>query len=167
MFRRLERDVAGAVAQPSSLQALIRRVQTRGRTVRWQLCLMCPQTDPYASPTVGKRTCGHPSTPSHRLRSVRSISRRMVGSRLLVIGMTRRQAYLALAAGMTVAACAHTTSSSRANNITPSARRLAAIRHAQVWAPTDVASMDLRAGPQGPGAFTRMNSSRASTRTRR
>jgi len=70
------------------------------------------------------------------------------------IGMTRRQAYLALAAGMTVAACAHTTSSSRANNITPSARRLAAIRHAQVWAPTDVASMDLRAGPQGPGAFT-------------
>ena len=31
--------------------------------------------------------------------------------------------------------------------------RLAAIRRAQVWKPTDVASMDLKAGPQGPGAF--------------
>jgi hypothetical protein len=31
--------------------------------------------------------------------------------------------------------------------------RLALIRRAQVWSPTNVASMDLRAGPQGPGAF--------------
>jgi hypothetical protein len=31
--------------------------------------------------------------------------------------------------------------------------RLEFIRKAQVWAPTDVAKMDLRAGPQGPGAF--------------
>lgn len=28
-----------------------------------------------------------------------------------------------------------------------------AIQRAQVWAPTDVATMDLKAGPQGPGAF--------------
>jgi hypothetical protein len=32
--------------------------------------------------------------------------------------------------------------------------RLAAIRRAHVWASTDVPSMDLRLGPQGPGAFT-------------
>ena len=31
--------------------------------------------------------------------------------------------------------------------------RLAFIRKAQVWAPTHVPQMDLRAGPQGPGAF--------------
>jgi len=31
--------------------------------------------------------------------------------------------------------------------------RLVAIRRAQVWARTDVPSMDLKAGPQGPGAF--------------
>ena len=31
--------------------------------------------------------------------------------------------------------------------------RLAFIRQAQVWAPTDVSHMDLRAGPQGAGAF--------------
>jgi hypothetical protein len=32
-------------------------------------------------------------------------------------------------------------------------QRLAAIRRAQVWAPTDIASKDLTAGPQGPGAL--------------
>jgi hypothetical protein len=31
--------------------------------------------------------------------------------------------------------------------------RLAAIRRAQVWAPTDVPSMNLKAGPKDPGAF--------------
>ena len=31
--------------------------------------------------------------------------------------------------------------------------RLAFIRRAQVWAPTNVPAMDLRAGPQGPGAY--------------
>jgi len=67
--------------------------------------------------------------------------------------MTRRHACLALAATMTVAACAQATRASRANRFTPPAQRLAAIRRAQIWAPTDVASMDLRAGPQGPGAF--------------
>src|SRR5438128_712187 len=37
--------------------------------------------------------------------------------------------------------------------LTPKAR-LEAIRRGQVWTRTDVPSMDLRAGPQGPGAFT-------------
>ena len=32
-------------------------------------------------------------------------------------------------------------------------QRLAILRRAQVWAPTDIRSMDLRAGPQGPDAF--------------
>jgi len=31
--------------------------------------------------------------------------------------------------------------------------RLALIQRAQIWTPTDVSHMDLRAGPQGPGAF--------------
>jgi hypothetical protein len=33
------------------------------------------------------------------------------------------------------------------------AARLVAIRRAQVWAPTNIPTMDLKAGPQGPGAF--------------
>ena len=37
-------------------------------------------------------------------------------------------------------------------HLSPQAR-LAAISHAQVWSPTVVAAMDLKAGPQGPGAF--------------
>ena len=37
-------------------------------------------------------------------------------------------------------------------HVTPQAR-LAAIARAQVWAPTNVASMDLKAGPQSPDAF--------------
>jgi hypothetical protein len=37
-------------------------------------------------------------------------------------------------------------------HLTPKAR-LAAIRHAQVWNPTDVPAMDLRAGPKEPDAF--------------
>jgi hypothetical protein len=32
-------------------------------------------------------------------------------------------------------------------------QRLAAIAHAQVWAPTRIGAMDLKAGPQGPEAF--------------
>jgi hypothetical protein len=37
--------------------------------------------------------------------------------------------------------------------LTTKATRLAFIRQAQVWTPTQVADMDLRAGPQGAGAF--------------
>jgi hypothetical protein len=41
---------------------------------------------------------------------------------------------------------------SAARHVTAEAR-LAAIAHAQVWAPTRIPSMDLRVGPQGPDAF--------------
>jgi hypothetical protein len=34
------------------------------------------------------------------------------------------------------------------------AQRMAAIKHAKVWKPTDVRSMNIKAGPQGPKAFT-------------
>ena len=37
--------------------------------------------------------------------------------------------------------------------LTTRAARLAFIQKAQVWAPTKVSEMDLRAGPQGPGSF--------------
>jgi hypothetical protein len=37
--------------------------------------------------------------------------------------------------------------------LTTKGARLAFIRRAQVWAPTNVSEMDLRAGPQGPGSF--------------
>ncbi len=37
--------------------------------------------------------------------------------------------------------------------LTTTEARLAFIRKAQMWAPTHVSAMDLRAGPQGPGAF--------------
>jgi hypothetical protein len=37
--------------------------------------------------------------------------------------------------------------------LTTTAARLAFIQKAQVWAPTNVAEMDLKAGPQGSGAF--------------
>src|SRR6478735_11229628 len=36
--------------------------------------------------------------------------------------------------------------------VTP-AQRLEAIRHARVWAPTDIPAMDLKAGPAGADAF--------------
>jgi hypothetical protein len=41
----------------------------------------------------------------------------------------------------------------RKTELTTKAARLAFIQKAQVWAPTDVPRMDLRAGPEGPGAF--------------
>jgi hypothetical protein len=39
------------------------------------------------------------------------------------------------------------------SHATSKSNRREAIRHAQVWTETDVASRDLKAGPQGPGAF--------------
>lgn len=56
---------------------------------------------------------------------------------------------LAVIVEMPAAASGQRSSLSR---LSPKAR-LAAIRRAQVWAPTKVASMDLKAGPSGPGAF--------------
>ena len=49
-------------------------------------------------------------------------------------------------------ACAHVAASSSKPFATPDVRR-AAIQHAQIWSATDVASMDLRIGPKGKGAF--------------
>src|SRR3954464_10077542 len=37
--------------------------------------------------------------------------------------------------------------------IDPAPSRLDAIHRARVWTPTNVAAKDMRAGPQGPGAF--------------
>jgi hypothetical protein len=55
-----------------------------------------------------------------------------------------------------LAACASTgrLSSKRAGDHVSPAARLDAIRRAQVWEPTDVASMNLRVGPKGHGSFT-------------
>jgi hypothetical protein len=50
------------------------------------------------------------------------------------------------------AACASHRHNKPLEHVRPSVR-LDAIRRAQVWEPTDVASMDLRTGPKGHGAF--------------
>src|SRR5712692_9758761 len=42
---------------------------------------------------------------------------------------------------------------SQKKELTTKAVRLAFIRKAQIWAPTEVSKMDLRAGPQGTGSF--------------
>ena len=63
-----------------------------------------------------------------------------------------RAAFAGVAIAVSLASCAHVTSRARTNQMTD-AMRQAAIRRANVWAPTDVASMDLRVGPRGPGAF--------------
>ena len=44
------------------------------------------------------------------------------------------------------------TASMQSGMVKP-AQRQEAIRHARVWAPTDIATMDLKAGPAGPDAF--------------
>jgi len=63
-----------------------------------------------------------------------------------------RSAVAGVAIAVSLASCAHVTSGARTKQMTD-AMRQAAIRRAHVWAPTDVASMDLRVGPRGPGAF--------------
>ena len=50
--------------------------------------------------------------------------------------------------------CGHLRLSARDDRHTvTAAQRLAAIKHAQVWHPSDVGARDLKAGPQGKGAF--------------
>jgi hypothetical protein len=67
--------------------------------------------------------------------------------------MTRHVASAAaLAATVSLLSCAHLTVGAK-KHVTTTAFRRAAIQRAQVWAPTDVRAMDLRAGPKGPGAF--------------
>lgn len=61
-----------------------------------------------------------------------------------------------LAASVSLVGCAHMGGLSKDGSHQPydtAEARLSAIRRAHVWAPTDVASMDLMAGPSGPGAF--------------
>jgi hypothetical protein len=61
-----------------------------------------------------------------------------------------------LAATVSLVACAHMGGLSKDRSRSPydtAEMRLAAIRRAHVWAATEVASMDLMAGPSGPGAF--------------
>jgi len=53
---------------------------------------------------------------------------------------------------MSAGACAHLGSGTK-NSYATAEIRHAAIQRAQVWAATDVASMDLKNGPQGTGAF--------------
>ena len=60
---------------------------------------------------------------------------------------------VALSIAGSLGACAQVTGSARTSNHATKEMRLAAIRQAQVWKATDVPSMDLRSGPQGPGAF--------------
>jgi len=66
-----------------------------------------------------------------------------------------RRVLVVLAMALT-GACAHvsklTQGTSPLENLTKE-QRLAAIARAQVWAPTHVSAMNLRAGPQGPGAL--------------
>ena len=60
------------------------------------------------------------------------------------------------AATVLLVACAHVGGLSKDRSRSPydtAEMRLAAIRQAHVWAPTEVGSMDLMAGPSGPGAF--------------
>jgi len=47
----------------------------------------------------------------------------------------------------------HATTTNREGTALTPATRLDFIRRAQLWMPTDVPTMDLRAGPQGPGAL--------------
>lgn len=49
--------------------------------------------------------------------------------------------------------CAHVGAQSKERAGATADLRLAAIRRAQVWTPTDIPSMDIMAGPQGRGAF--------------
>jgi hypothetical protein len=68
--------------------------------------------------------------------------------------MSCRHACVAAATALALVACAKAVKTTKtAKRFDTDARRMAAIRRAQVWAPTEVATMDLRAGPQGPGAF--------------
>jgi hypothetical protein len=67
-----------------------------------------------------------------------------------------RARYTALAPALALAiggaACAVVVRSSGTHVYSPS-DRLSILRRAQVWSPTDVPRMDLRAGPEGAGAF--------------
>ena len=50
-------------------------------------------------------------------------------------------------------ACADVSAQSKEPSAVTAEVRRAALRRAQVWAPTDITSKDITAGPEGPGAF--------------
>ena len=68
--------------------------------------------------------------------------------------MRHRAAFTGVAVALSMVSCAHIASRARttSRNMTVDFRQ-DAIRGAQIWKSTNVAAMDLRAGPQGPGAF--------------
>ena len=59
----------------------------------------------------------------------------------------------ALAATLAMGACASGGKPLDAEDVTRPDDRLVMLRRSQVWAPTKIAAMDLKAGPRGPGAF--------------
>jgi len=61
-------------------------------------------------------------------------------------------ACIATIVGLSIS-CVHTSSTKRQQRFVTPETRLADLRRARVWAPTDVASLNLRKGPQGAGAF--------------
>jgi hypothetical protein len=63
-------------------------------------------------------------------------------------GICAATAIVALALG-----CAHGRTHSASKAYLTAAERLAAIKRAQVWSDTDIASVDIKAGPRGHGAF--------------
>lgn len=67
--------------------------------------------------------------------------------------MTARPLIAGVIVLLTCAVAASAETPKKKRELTTKASRLAFIQQAQVWAPTPVAEMDLRAGPQGKGAF--------------
>jgi len=66
--------------------------------------------------------------------------------------MTRRATAVLFGLSLALQACAHFRRLPPGEALTPQ-QRLEAIRSAEVWAPTDIPSLDLGAGPGGKGAF--------------
>lgn len=64
-------------------------------------------------------------------------------------------AALTVVLGCAVSACAvsHAAGSDSDRSRRVTSARAALLRHAQVWRPTRISTMDLKRGPQGPGAF--------------
>jgi hypothetical protein len=63
-----------------------------------------------------------------------------------------RGAVALLGLGLALGGCAHVKSLAPGEALTPQERQ-EAIRRAGVWSPTDIRSLDLKAGPDAKGAF--------------
>jgi hypothetical protein len=74
-----------------------------------------------------------------------------VATRARVMTRIRPHAWLCVAS-LSLGGCAHLGATAHHSYVTADERR-GAIARAQVWTPTDVASQNLRIGPDGPGAF--------------